>query len=250
MVVSSALAEELRTDETFRIGYFELAPHIVEGPDGQLHGPALDYAQRILQRMGNPRHELKGYPVRRALQMLQLGEIDMVLFAAKTPVTSHSSFVMTKRNIVVLHPAVVVKNESVLRAPLAAQDLLNTNLAYWSGGHVPELLKHPNIKLVKVSGERVYDRGIRMVKMARADAFFHVDGLALEWWLKNRYDGQDLRLVRMPMQVEAKSLFSRASAERYQQAYEAALHEQQQQQSYSNFFLNYPFDDSEMFKQH
>ena len=232
------------SDSKFRIGYFELAPHIIEGPDGKLYGPALEYAQRILKRMGNPRYELKSYPVQRALQMLLAGEIDMVLFAAKTPVTSRPGFVMTERNIVLLHPALIVKEVSALLEPVATQDLANINMAYWSGGHIPELLQQPQINLVKVSGEEVYERGIRMVQMGRADAFFHVDGLALQWWLRNRTDDKGMRLVNLPMQVEAKSLFSQASARQYRQQYEDALFAEQQRQSYTDFFLNYQFEDT------
>jgi ABC-type amino acid transport substrate-binding protein len=234
----------------FRIGYFELAPHIVQGADGELYGPALEYAQRILARMGNPAYELKGYPVQRALQMLQSGEIDMVLFAAKTPATDREAYVMTDSNIVLLRPALVVKQTSKLTEPVAPQDLLNTTLAYWSGGHIPALLRHSDINLVNVSGEAVYERGIRMVELSRADAFFHVDGLALRWWLKNRATASDVRLVPLPIQVEGKSLFSQESAQRYKATYEEALNAEQQIQSYTDFFLNYQFEDTNSLSGH
>ena len=240
-------ADEKAESATFRIGYFELAPHIVSAPDGSLHGPALDYMQDVLKRMDNQQYELKGYPVQRAFQMLMMNEIDIVLFAAKTPVTTRKEIIMTDLNLVVMNPSLIVRKDAGIQSPVKPADLLDKDLAYWSGGHVPEFLRHPRFNLVKVSGEKIYQRGFRMVEKQRADGFFHVDGLALNWWLRNKYQGNDLELVAMPVRVEGKSLFSRLSAPIYKARFEKAMKAAQQEQTYRDFFLNYRFKEKWIF---
>ena len=224
-------------EQILRIGYFELAPHIENNDRGELSGPALEYAKLVLSEMNIDKFKLNGYPIQRTFQMLLMDEIDMVLFVAKTPNTMKKEFVLTDTDVVTLQPGLVVQQDNWLTTPVLPQNLINLRMVYWSGGFVPSFLQHDSIELIKVSGEEIYKRGFLMVESHRADAFFHVDSLALSWWMENSTHVEGLKLVQMPIQISAKSMFSVKSAERFKVDYEKALKKVQQGISYRDFFF-------------
>lgn len=225
--------------EILKIAYFELIPHIEKGPDGKLQGPALEYVKLILKEMGIKQFTLKGFPVQRAFQMLVMGEADIVLFAAQTPNTIRDDFILTERDVTSIQPGLIVNKNHLLSVPLEFSELAGKNLAFWSGGYVPSFLQHESINLIKIAGEEVYKRGFMLVKHDRVDGFFHVDSMALEWWLQTSGQSQYLELLKLPYTVRVKSIFSKASDQRYRLSYETALEKVQNSMSYRDFFFNY-----------
>jgi hypothetical protein len=182
---------------------------------------------------------LNGFPVQRAFQRLVLGETDIVLFAAKTPNTIRDDFILTDLDLTTSQPGLIVKNNNELLEPLEFRQLAGKQLAFWSGGYVPSFLQNDAISLIKISGEDVYKRGFMLVKHGRADGFFHVDSMALEWWLENTGEGKDLKLLKLPYTISVKSIFSKESDQRFRLRYESALKRVQEKMSYRDFFFNY-----------
>lgn len=225
--------------EVVNIAYFELIPHIEKGPDGKLKGPALEYVKLVLKEMGIEHFTLKGFPVQRAFQMLVLGEADIILFAAKTPNTIREDFILTERDVTTIQPGLIVNKNHQLSVPLEFSQLTGKDLAFWSGGYVPNFLQHESINLIKIAGEEVYKRGFMLVRHDRVDGFFHVDSMALEWWLQTSDKNQFLELLELPYTVRVKSIFSKDSDQRYRLRYEAALEKVQQRMSYRDFFFDY-----------
>lgn len=225
--------------DVFNIGYFELPPHIERVEGGELEGPALGYVKLILDEMNIREYSLKGYPVQRAFQMLLTGDIDIVLFAAKTPNTIREDFILTDVDVSFSQPGLIVKKNSSFSNPLVLNQLVGKELAFWSGGFVPDFLKNDAITLIKVAGENIYKRGFMLVKHERVDGFFHVDSLALEWWLENTNSKHELELLSLPYKVRVKSIFSKSSSLRYKSQYEAALLRVQSAISYRDFFFQF-----------
>ncbi len=225
--------------ETIHIAYFELPPHIEKGPEENLQGPAVEYVKLILKEMQVENFTLKGYPVQRAFQMLLLDEADIVLFAAKTPNTIRDDFILTDVDVTTIQPGLIVQKADNLVEPIELQQLAGKQLAFWSGGYVPNFLKHESINLVKLAGEEIYKRGFMLVKHDRVDGFFHVDSMALEWWLENTKEDKYLKLLKLPYQVSVKSIFSKESEKRFRLRYEWALKEVQKKISYRDFFFDY-----------
>lgn len=225
--------------EVVKIAYFELPPHIEKGPDGKLKGPALEYVKLILKEMDIEHFTLNGFPVQRAFQMLVKGEADIVLFAAKTPNTIREDFILTDLDVTSTQPGLIVTKNHHLSEPLEFSQLVGNDLAFWSGGFVPQFLQHESINLIKIAGEEVYKRGFMLVKHDRVDGFFHVDSMALEWWLETSGQSQYLKLLKLPNTVRVKSIFSKASDQRFRLRYEAALENVQQRISYRDFFFDY-----------
>lgn len=225
--------------DLLKVGYFELIPHIEKNEEGVLVGPALDYAKRVLQEMQIKRYELKGYPLQRGFQMLQQGQIDMLLFAAKTPHALQDDLVLSDLSITFIQPGLVVKKDSTLSAPLEYSQLVDKRLAYWGGGYIPELLQQDSTELIAVAGGDVYKRGFKLLQYDRVDGFFHADSMALQWWLANTSATEGLKLLTLPNRVNVKSVFSQKSAVRYKERYEKALETVQTTLPYRNLFINY-----------
>lgn len=235
---SLANAKESQSDP-FKIGYFELIPHIEQGPNNTLEGPALEYIKLVLKEMGISHYEMKGFPVQRAFKMLLLGEIDIVLFAAKTPNTIKDHLILTDSDLTVIQPGLVLSKDSLASPPFKVEYLLNKRLAYWSGGYIPDFLKQDSIELIEVAGDDVYKRGFKLIHHGRVDGFFHVDSMALEWWLENTDAAKGLKLLKVPHKVSVKSLFSKTSAVIYQDRFEKALNKVKKEVSYRDFFFEY-----------
>lgn len=225
--------------DTLRIGYFELIPHIEKGSDNRLEGPALEYIKLVLQEMKIDNYVMKSFPVQRAFITLLSGEIDMVLFAAKTPNTITPELILTDTDVTFIQPGLVVKSQDPLTQPLEQKNFLNKRLAYWSGGYIPDFLRNNSIELISVAGNDVYKRGFKLVKHNRVDGFFHVDSMALEWWLTNTDATIGLKLLTLPHTLSVKSVFSKKSAERYKAPYEKALNKVKTIKPYRTFFFEY-----------
>lgn len=223
----------------FKIGYFELIPHIERGTDNELEGPAVEYIKLVLKEMNVKNYVLKGYPIQRAFKMLLEGEIDVLLFAAKTPNTIKDELVLTDMNVAYIQSGLVVNKQDDISEPLSLNQLLNKRLAFWSGGFIPEFLQNDSIELITIAGEDVYKRGFKLIQHGRADGFFHVDSMALEWWLMNTGAGDGLKLIKLPHKLHVKSVFSKRSAEKYKDRYEKALKKVQQIIPYRKFFFEY-----------
>jgi ABC-type amino acid transport substrate-binding protein len=225
--------------DVFNIGYFELPPHIERVESGELEGPALEYVKLVLDEMNISKYSMKGFPVQRAFQMLLTGEVDVILFAAKTPNTIREDFILTDVDVSFSQPGLIVKKNSSFTDPLKLNQLAGKELAFWSGGFVPDFLKNDAIKLINVTGENIYKRGFMLVKHERVDAFFHVDSMALEWWLEHTNSHNELKLLSLPYKVTVKSIFSKSSSLRYKSQYEAAMLKVQETMSYRDFFFRF-----------
>lgn len=239
-----ANANESQSDP-FKIGYFELIPHIELGPNDILEGPALEYIKLVLKEMGVNHYVMKGFPVQRAFKMLLLGEIDIVLFAAKTPNTIKDHLILTDSDLTFIQPGLVLSKESPDAPPFKMQHLMNKRLAYWSGGYIPDFLKQESIELIPVAGDDVYKRGFKLIHHGRVDGFFHVDSMALEWWLENTDTAKGLKLLKVPHKVSVKSLFSKKSAVVYKERFEKALNKVKKEMTYRDFFFKHKKNNKE-----
>lgn len=218
--------------QDFAVGYFELPPHAMRATPSQPQGVAIEYFQRIAERMGLEHVTFSQYPLPRLLKMLEEGHLQMILIMGKTA-EREARFIYPANPMLTTSPVLALLKQHPLQHVQTIEDLLPLKIGVWQDGYFSPLLRNKQLHLVSLSGDQVVLKGLRMTVAGRIDGFYFPDIYSAQSEAAKYGMLEQLKILPLPEQkVELYSVFSKASAAANAHAYEQALRQTQAEQPY------------------
>ncbi len=253
MAVAASPADTTKTtplaQPQIRVGYFDLPPHtqLNAGANANTaantaNGPALQYFSKVASRMQlEPSFEL--LPLARLVQQLAENKLDAALILARNPERERLGVQYPTQPFYIGYPA-LLQASTVATTPL--EPLLQNpaiRLGSWHYVFWPAALQHFAGQRLLLSGDDIPLRALEMFRQQKLDLFYSPDHYALHYMqlraaTLRQQDPQQplLTLIHLPgAAVPLYTAFSPQGARRFMQAYQQALADEQQQQSYSDF---------------
>ena len=178
--------------------------------------------------------EVKLLPLPRLISKLSLNTIDIGIFLAKNS-KREQLFYYAIEPIYYMVPSVVI-----------SKNFKNNTYAFekykvcvWEDGHYPEQFNKLGPDLVKMTGDKISQRCMEMIKNGRVDAFFSPDHFNLKYHLKKMKMDNEYKVI--PIVGEPIGLYTVFSKKqvKLKELYEKALKKIKAHESYEDYFHHY-----------
>lgn len=210
-------------EASLRVGYFLMAPLVMERPDGAAVGAAVSMFREIAGDMAVDTIVLNGYPLKRLLHSLREGALDAALALGKTPERAEI-FAYPDQPFFHMRSTLVVRADHPLTSVRGPAELRGLQIAVFEDGFLSPLLRRSEWERVPLIDSDVIGRALAMVDAGRVDAFYHPERVSMEYQMHRKKWDHRLRLLPLPEPPTGLyTVFSREAAPRYLERYEAAL---------------------------
>jgi len=234
--ISKVEAKELK------IGYFINSPHVTNVESKSPEGALVDWFEQYIQprmQMGLNWEENKT-PVRRLLQRLKEGKVDIGIFFVKSPKREKFLYYPTTP-FLVSTPSLLVKSSFTLNKINNLNEIRTLNIGFVDGGFIPSILENKNIQFILMSGSEPQKRNVEMMMLNRLDAVFAPQDISLHYLVRKLGLADDAKVLNLPLpDMQIYAVFSKKSTnidivEQYQNALTIA----NDQFSYRKFLLEW-----------
>jgi ABC-type amino acid transport substrate-binding protein len=219
--------------QTLKIGYFDIPPHVTKAVDGKPQGAAISYFEEfIAPRFGFPfEWNSEVTAPTRLMSQLGSGEIDAMIFLGRTK--DREAIFHYPDPYLVIPEALVLKRDHPIDAIAEPSDLHGLTLGFLVGGRIPEPLQEDRIRFDLIAGKRLMERNVEKLMLGRIDAIYAPLSMAVLDIASDMGLRDQIKLVSIDFlgPVEIHTVFSRetvsvAVVEKYNLALRAALEEQ------------------------
>jgi polar amino acid transport system substrate-binding protein len=237
-----ALAKATAAQESLRVGYFDLPPHVI-GVEGQHpKGAAIGYFEEyIAPHLGV---EIVWDPVvtppTRLMKQLETGEKDAMIFLGWTK--ERTAYLHYPRPYLILSETMAFRAEHPLKRVTAVDDLQGLRVGFLVGGRIPDALRDERITYDLIAGKQLFERNLAKLLHGRIDAIYAPLSVALERIIEQERVESQVKLLPIEFlnPVEIYTVFSKKTVSqdliaRYNDALEVA----QNHQSYIDYIETY-----------
>jgi polar amino acid transport system substrate-binding protein len=219
-----------------RVGYFKVAPHAMPAPQDKPVGIAVEYFKLIAREMQLAEIDFILLPLNRLLIELENNRIDMALLLAKNDERA-AKFVYPAQAFCVTKPSIAVRASSPLHKVTSIEDLLPLSFHETPKNYRAHTMRDERLQIEPLAGNNFTRRCYSMILAGRIDACYQPDHYPIQFEAAREEFASRIRILYLPdAPIGLYSTFSKAGAERYLKAYEAALRVVKQQQSYGAIF--------------
>jgi ABC-type amino acid transport substrate-binding protein len=185
--------------DTVRVGTFMLAPFMMQSYDGkQATGVGVDFwVHHAGPQMGVDVEVLGPFPIKRALKLLEDGSIDVIPNMTKIP-EREEMFLFSEVPLSEIIPCIVVLKKNPLKKVTKQDDLYNMKMEHLDATYIPNILRHPSIKIDFLTGDDYFQGLIDMLDAGRVDAFIHINYFSLKYELMKHAKNDTYRILQLP----------------------------------------------------
>ena len=232
MSASLLAGDAVQAQETLRMGYFDLPPHVVTVEDGVPKGAAISYFEDyIAPHLGiSVNWDTAATPPTRLMQQLRNGEKDAMIFLGKTEErTGYLHY--PDPYLIIPETLAFMKGHSVDRIA-EPSDLYGLTVGFLVGGRIPDPLRDDRIKYDLIAGKRLFERNVEKLLLGRIDAVYAPLSTALVDIVDEMEVADQVKLVPIEFldMVQIFTVFSKKTVrenivENYNNALELAVRE-------------------------
>jgi hypothetical protein len=203
---------------------------------GEAEGVAVEYFKLIAEKMALENVEFRLHPLKRLLVELEQNRLDMALLFGKNP-ERESVFIYPRNPFCRTRPSVAVKASHPLKNVRSVEDLLPWKSQESAGANRTVFIRDPRFKLEPLYGDNYTMRCYFKLVKERIDACYQPDHYPLVFETEGDFFALKIRVLELPEPpIGLYSVFSKKSADRYLERYEAALEEVRREKSYEELF--------------
>ena len=223
----------VKAQETLRIGYWNIPPHVTGVVDKHPEGAATSYFdQYIAPRLGMTiAWDENIIPPTRLMKQLREGQKDAMIFLGHTK--ERTEYLRYPDPYIDIPQTFAFARSQSIDRITQVSDLYGLTVGFLVGGRLPEVLKDNKIKYDLIAGERLFQRNIEKLLAGRIDAIYVPLTFALENILKQMKLEDQVKLVPIEFldpvliyTVFSKKTVSEAVIQKYNKALKAAHKEQ------------------------
>jgi polar amino acid transport system substrate-binding protein len=232
MVAPLLASGAVQAQETLRMGYFDLPPHVVTVEDGIPKGAAISYFKEYI----SPHLEIpvtwdsEATPPTRLMQQLRNGEKDAMIFLGKT--VERTEYLHYPDPYLIIPETLAFKKGHSVDRITEASDLYGLTVGFLVGGRIPEPLRDDRIKYDLIAGKRLFERNVEKLLLGRIDAVYAPLSTALVDIIEEMEVADHVKLVPIEFLdlVQIYTVFSKKTVRedivgKYNDALESAVRE-------------------------
>ena len=161
-----------RAQETLRIGYFDLPPHVTGVEDGVPVGAAISYFEEyIVPNLGvTVEWDAEVTPPTRLMNQLKNGEKDAMIFLGKTK--ERTEFLHYPEPYLIIPETLAFKTDHQINTIEKVSDIHGLTIGFLVAGRIPDALRDDNIKFDLLAGKRLFERNVEKLLLGRIDAIY------------------------------------------------------------------------------
>ncbi len=232
----------VRAQETLRIGYWNIPPHVIEVVGKKPKGAAISYFDEyIAPRLGvTVAWDEDITPPTRLMDQLRNGQKDAMIFLGKTK--ERTDYLHYPDPYLDIPQTLAFLNSHPISRITRVSELYGLRVGFLVGGRLPDVLRDDRIKYDLIAGERLFQRNVEKLSLGRIDAIYAPLTIALTNIIKQMEVSDQVKLVPIEFlkpvliyTVFSKKTVSEAVVEKYNKALETAGKEQ----PYKDFVRTY-----------
>jgi len=242
LAISLTLANATAAQETLRIGYFDLPPHVVGVEERHAKGAAISYFEEfIAPHLGvEIVWDREVTPPTRLMKQLKTGEKDAMIFLGWTE--ERTTYLHYPKPYLILSETLAFRADHPLEQVTAVEDLHDLRVGFLVGGRIPDALRDEHITYDLIAGKQLMERNLEKLLRGRIDAIYVPLPVALERIIEQERVESQVKLLPIeflkPLEIYtvfSKETVSQDLVERYNGALEVA----QTHQSYIDYIKTY-----------
>jgi polar amino acid transport system substrate-binding protein len=223
------VGDVVQAQETLRMGYFDLPPHVDKVEDGIPKGAAISYFEEfIAPRLGIlVDWDTEATPPTRLMNQLRNGEKDAMVFLGRTE--ERTGYLHYPDPYLIIPETLAFKNGHPIDRVTKVSDLHGLTVGFLVGGRIPDPLRDDRIKYDLIAGKRLFERNVEKLLLGRIDAVYAPLSTALVNIIDEMEVGDQVKLVPIEFLdlVQIYTVFSKKTVgedivENYNKALEAA----------------------------
>lgn len=233
--------------ESLRVGYFDIPPHVTGVENGRPRGSAISYfEEHIAPHFGVPYEwDTEVTAPTRLMSQLRSGEIDAMIFLGKT--AERTKVFHYPDPYLIIPETIAFKMSHPLRLIGSVEDLHGLRLGFLTGGRIPEQMQSEQITYDLIAGKRLMERNVEKLLLGRIDGIYAPLSTALLNIVEEMGVRDDVKLVPIEFldPVEIYTVFSKETVRpetivRYNSALRSARNEIEYAEFLSNFLEKSP----------
>ena len=223
----------VRAQETLRVGYWNIPPHVTGVVNNEPTGAAIGYFDEyIAPRLGVTVIWDTGItPPTRLMDQLRKGQKDAMIFLGKTK--ERTDYLHYPDPYLDIPQTLAFLEDHPISRITDVSEIYGLRVGFLVGGRLPDELRDDRIHYDLIAGERLFQRNVEKLLLGRIDAIYSPLTIALSNILKQmKVDGK-VKLVPIEFlepvliyTVFSKKTVSEDVVERYNKALETASKEQ------------------------
>ena len=223
----------VQAQETLRIGYWNIPPHVTGVVDQKPQGAAISYFDEYIA----PHLELtvtwdeKIIPPTRLMDQLRKGQKDAMIFLGKTK--ERTEWLHYPEPYLEIPQTLAFINNHPIDRIIDVSDLYDLTAGFLIGGRLPDVLQDDKIKYDLIAGEQLFQRNVEKLLIGRIDAIYAPLTIALVNIIKQMEVSDKVKLIPIEFldpvliyTVFSKETVSETVVEKYNNALKAANKEQ------------------------
>lgn len=223
----------VRAQETLRIGYWNIPPHVIEVVGKKPKGAAISYFDEyIAPRLGvTVAWDEDITPPTRLMDQLRNGQKDAMIFLGKTK--ERTDYLHYPDPYLDILQTLAFLNSHPISRITRVSELYGLRVGFLVGGRLPDVLRDDRIKFDLIAGERLFQRNVEKLLLGRINAIYAPLTIALTNIIKQMEVSDQVKLVPIEFlepvliyTVFSKETVSEAVVEKYNKALETAGKEQ------------------------
>ena len=172
MLAPILASSAVQAQETLRMGYFDLPPHVVTVEDGIPKGAAISYFEEYISpHLGiSVTWDSNVTPPTRLMQHLRNGEKDAMIFLGKTE--ERTGYLHYPDPYLIIPETLAFKKGHSVERITEASDIFGLTVGFLVGGRIPDRLRDDRIKYDLIAGKRLFERNVEKLLLGRIDAVY------------------------------------------------------------------------------
>ena len=223
----------VRAQETLRVGYWNIPPHVTGVVSNKPTGAAIGYFDEyIAPRLGvTVAWDVDITPPTRLMDQLRKGQKDAMIFLGKTE--ERTAYLHYPNPYLDIPQTFAFLESHSIDRVTDVSELYDLRVGFLVGGRLPEKLRDDRIHYDLIAGDRLFQRNVEKLLLGRVDAIYVPLTIAMTNILKKMKVDDQVKLVPIEFlepvliyTVFSKKTVSENLVERYNKALEAASKEQ------------------------
>ena len=151
---------EIKAQETLRIGYWNIPPHVIGVVDKKPQGAAISYFEKyIAPNFGIPvAWDERITPPTRLMDQLREGQKDAMIFLGKTK--ERTEWLHYPEPYLEIPQTLAFINNHPIDRIIDVSDLYGLTVGFLVGGRLPDVLQDGKIKYDLIAGEQLFQRNV------------------------------------------------------------------------------------------
>jgi polar amino acid transport system substrate-binding protein len=232
----------VQAQETLRMGYFDIPPHVVNVEGGTPTGAAISYFKKYIAPHLGIAVDWDGgaTPPTRLMGQLRNGDKDAMIFLGKT--VERTEYLHYPDPYLIVPETLAFKTDSPVDRITSVGDLHDLTVGFLVGGRIPKDLRDDKIKYDLIAGKRLFERNVEKLLLGRVDAVYAPLSTALVSIIDDMEVGDQVKLVPIEFleSVQIYTVFSKKTvSESVVEDYSKALEEANKEHNYVDYISIY-----------